>query len=569
MSAPARYITQPTPGRANLLEPARKIAAALSFNLMPWQEQVIGTLTERNPDGTPAYTDATIGTPRQAGKTTTVEILMLLEALSGPNRSIAYTTTTGGAARAMLMDNLVPALRASAFDGLFSVRATNGSERVLFNNHSSISILSSAKHAGHGSTLHAVFCDELWNAEDWLEQIRPTLITTGGVWWGFSTAGTPADSEYLLGRCERGREDVEAGVTSGRFYAEWSILPDEIDDVEAYVRINPAVGFTVKAQDIRDAVKGMDKSEAARAYGNIFTTSLHDPIISIETWNALEENTSSIVGDLVLSVDVSPARTHASIAAAGKNADGRWHVEVIDSRDGTAWIPQRLADLVKIHHPKAIYADSQAESIIPDLERIIGVDIRMLSTAAHAAAHAFLIEQVNDDNLRHPTDSELVAALTAADVRPLQDGGQAWSRRKSNVTITPIVAVTIALHGAHLLQGSVGLWQLDNVVNEQRPTRWDPTQMRDLHLLLDSRPPEQWFGMLTRRGWNEATAQDIIAYMLHGVLPDTPPNAAVIPPPRAWSEWAHHTMQPEEEAPRLQAVTTAASPIEDDDQWLI
>lgn len=513
MTADPKYITKATPSRSNLLVPAERIAKALGFDLMPWQRQVVGTLTERRPDGSPAYTDATIGTPRQAGKSTTIEILMLLEALSEPNRNIAYTSTTGGAARALLMDTFVPALRASPFDGTFTVRATNGSERVMFESHSSISILSSAKHAGHGSTLHAVFCDELWNAEDWLEQIRPTLITTGGVWWGFSTAGTPADSEYLLGRVERGREDVDAGVTEGRYYAEWAIDPADIGDVEAYVRCNPAVGYTVKADDIRHAVKGMDKSEAARAYGNAWVSALFDPIIPLDTWNALEDNRSEITGDLVLSVDVSPARTHSSIAAAGKNVDGRWHVEVIDSRDGTAWLAQRLADLVKIHKPRSIFADSQVESLKPDLERILGVNITILNTAAHAAAHAFLIEQVNADNLRHPTDSELVAALTAADVRALGDGGQAWSRRKSNVTITPIVAVTVALHGAHTLLGAVGIWQLDNVVGELRATRFALTDVPAFHSLLDTQPRDQWEMLLRVRGFAPEAVEEIITYI--------------------------------------------------------
>ena len=555
MTAEPRYLTPRTPTRPNWLDPIERIAAEFGHTLHPWQAQVLGTLTERLPDGSPAYTDSTVTIMRQAGKTECVKYLALVQALSAPGQHIVYTSTTGQAARAVLLDELAPALRASRFRGTFSVRATNGAERIKFENGSTIAVLSSAKHAGHGDTLHMVLADEIWNAEEWLEQVRPTLITTGGQWFAFSTAGTPTDSEYLLSRVERGRADVEAGVTSGRFYAEWSIDLADIGNVEAYVAANPAIGYTIKADDIRAAVAGMDRSEAARAYGNQWVSALFEPVIPIETWNALEDNRSAITGDLVLAVDVSPARTHASIAAAGRNADGRWHVEVIDSRDGVAWVEQRLVDLVKIHHPTALYADSQAASIIPDLERVLGINIVVLTSTEHAAALSFLIEQVNADNLRHPTDSELVAALTAADVRPLGDGSSAWSRRKSSVTITPIVAVTVALHGAHLLQGSVGLWGLEAVVNEMRTTRWDPNNLDQFHTLLDTRPPEEWLRSIMRLGFDESTANAIID-ALNGDEWPVDAKYTQLPPPRKWGEWAAHTMQPTDEAPPLYNYTT-------------
>jgi phage terminase large subunit-like protein len=533
MTAEARFITPPTPSRPNLLAPAQRIAEMLGVTLMPWQEQVIGTLTERYPDGTPVYTDATVTTSRQAGKTRTITVLALLQALSAPDQKIAYTSTTGSAARAVLMDELVPSLRASRFDGLFTVRATNGAERVLFTNGSSISLLSSAKHAGHGATLNMVLCDELWNAEDWLEQIRPTLITTGGVWYGFSTAGTPTDSEYLLHRVERGRADVQAGVTSGRFYAEWSIDPADIGDVESYVRCNPAVGYTVKADDIRAAVAGMDKSEAARAYGNAWTTALHDPVISLETWHALEDNGSEIESGLVLAIDVSPSRDHASIAAAGRRADGRWHVEVVDSRRGVSWLPDRLAEIVRKQSPIAVYADAMSASLLPDLENI-GVNVEQVNTAAHAAAHAFFVEQVLDDQVRHPEDTELVQALTAATVRPLGDGGSAWSRRSSNTNIDPLVAVTIALHGAHTSTGIIGFWSLDKVIADMRSTSWDLNETAAFHRLLDGRADDQAVRMLKARGFAEPTARDIVAFVVHGVQPDVQAETWVLPQSRQW-----------------------------------
>ena len=395
-----RFATAPTPSRPNLLEPAKRLAAVLGLELMPHQEQIIGVVTEQTTYGRPVFTDSTVTMPRQAGKSMTQMILGVLQALSQPNQRIVYTSTTGMAARQMMLDEWVPRLRASELNGLFKVRATNGAERILFETGSSISLLSSSKHAGHGDTLHMILADELWCASDLIEQLRPTLITTGGVFLGFSTAGTPDDSPYLLARVEQGRRDVEAGVTSGRAYFEWSIDPSDIDDVEAYVAINPAVGQTVTADDIRNAVGGMPKVEAARSFGNIFTQAMHDPVIPLERWLAVEDPDSSIDTGLVFALDVSPDRQHASIGAAGRRSDDKWHVEVIESKDGVAWVPSRLRELVTQHNPQAVYVDSMTESFIPELEAS-GVTVERLHAQAHASAFGLFVDAVAEGTLHH------------------------------------------------------------------------------------------------------------------------------------------------------------------------
>lgn len=222
---------------------------------------------------------------------------------------------------------------------------------------------------------------------------------------GFSTAGTPDDSPYLLARVERGRRDVEA-----------------------YVAINPAAGLTVSADDIRTAVGGMPKAEAARSFGNIFTRAMHDPVIPLEEWLALEDPDSTMSSGLVLALDVSPDRKHASIGAAGRRADDNWHVEVIDAQEGVVWLPARLRELVTQHRPKAVYVEEMTASFDPEIEAS-GVSVEKFNSFSHASAFGFFVDAVDEGTLHHRADDELVQALTAANTRPLDDGGKAWSRR--------------------------------------------------------------------------------------------------------------------------------------------
>ena len=89
--------------------------------------------------------------------------------------------------------------------------------------------------------------------------------------------------------------------------------PEDIHDVEAYVAANPAVGHTVSADDIRTPSRGCPTSRRARAYGNIFTQALHDPVVPLERWLSLEDPDSSIASGLVLAARRQPgpqARQH-------------------------------------------------------------------------------------------------------------------------------------------------------------------------------------------------------------------------------------------------------------------
>jgi len=457
---PPRYAT-PQTDRPNLLPTAERIAETLGKPLMGHQRQIIATLTEQDPTtGLVVYSDATITTPRQVGKTLTALVLSILRSLSAPNQRTVYCSTTGAAAKKILTDEWLPVLEASPFRGRYTVRLTNGSEMITWlDTGSTVALLSSTRHSGHGETLDLVLADEIWSyADDRLDQLKPALITRpGSSFVAFSTAGTPTESPYLLDRVTQGRADAEAGRTDTRCYLEWSIDPKDIGDVEAYVRANPAVSHTVTAQAIRNAVSGMDKSEAARAYGNIFVTSMHDPIIPIEDWDALQDDASKVETGLVFALDVAPDRGHATIACAGKRSDGRWHVGVVESGRGVSWLPKRLRALVSAAQPRQVFADKLSASVIPDIEAT-GVQVELLDGQQHAAAHAYFLEQVADKNVRHHEDAELVEALTVAGVRPLGDGGQAWSRRGSNAPIDALVACTLALWGAQIQPTQIGIW---------------------------------------------------------------------------------------------------------------
>lgn len=160
-------------------------------------------------------------------------------------------------------------------------------------------------------------------------------------------------------------------------------------------------------------------------------------------WDELAES-SSPSGTLALAVDVSPDRRWTSIAVSGVSDNGRQHLEVIDHLQGTAKATQRLVELCQRWKPVAVALDAAgpAGSLLADLERA-GLPIKLVSTREHGQACGMLWDDVAEKRVVHLGDPVLNAAVHGARRRIVGDAWL-WDRKKSDVDISPLVAVTLA-----------------------------------------------------------------------------------------------------------------------------
>jgi hypothetical protein len=172
-------------------------------------------------------------------------------------------------------------------------------------------------------------------------------------------------------------------------------------------------------------------------------------VISVESWMARTDEASELLDPVCFAFDVRPDRSAGAIGAAGRNADGKFHIEVIDHKAGTGWIASRIADLVSRHASIAVKCDesSPAASLLPDL-KALGVDIDPVGAKEHAKACGVLFDAVDQETVCHLGTAELLAAIKGAAKRPLGDDAWAWSRKSSSVDISPLVACTLALFGS-------------------------------------------------------------------------------------------------------------------------
>jgi phage terminase large subunit-like protein len=421
---------------------------------MPWQADVLDTALEIDPDtGQLAYREVVLTVPRQSGKTTLQLAVMVHRALGfGGPQNIVYTAQDRNHALLKWSDEHVPTLQSSPLSKLFTVRKRTGAEAVMWANGSRHSITAPTENAGHSQTLDLAMVDEAWaRNDDKLEQgLSPTMITRKSAQiWIVSTAGT-ASSVWLRSKVDAGRLAPQGRRTA---YFEWSADPEsDPADPAVWRTCMPALGYTITEDTIRAEYDRLDRDAFLRSYLNLWPDEMPTAewlVISEAEWDACLDPHSQPVGRVALALDVTPDRQWASIAAAGRRADGLTHLELIEHRSGTGWIVERLTGLIEKWSPFCVVVDagSAAGSLIPELEAA-GVTITRPTVREVAGAAGALFDATRPETLgvRHLGQVPLTRAVAGAAQRPLADSWT-WNRRGSAVVISPLVACSLASWG--------------------------------------------------------------------------------------------------------------------------
>lgn len=488
-SPPPRYQTLTTPGRPNYGAEINEVSSRLGTLLMPWQRTVADVATEYDPDtGLFYYRNVIITVPRQSGKTTLLESLVLLLGLMFPKYNMRYTAQTGADARKKLFDDWLPALTTGQFKRYLSARMTNGHEQLVFNQTKSrLGLVATTQKSGHGSTVDLALLDEAFAHKDArLEQaLVPAMATRPNAQlWIVSTAGTPEDSPYLLDKVTHGRQLTLEKVNYGTCYFEWS-APDgaAVDDPVVWRDCMPALGRTINEDVVRAAMQSMSESEFRRAFLNQWVASLVDPVIPLDVWAKLVTPSLDLIDPVAIGLDVSPERDYGCIAAAGRLANGNFGVEIIHSGEGTGWMAKKVAEIWHKHRPVGIYLDRNGPvgSLVSELQVLNVPLVEDMPPSAHAKACGLFYDGCmrpdidGGPDIRHLDQSEFVVALDGAVKRPMGDSW-VWNRKASAVNITPIVAATMAYWGIKQHSQIPQVYDLAEIIARKQAGNVAPTK---------------------------------------------------------------------------------------------
>jgi hypothetical protein len=265
------------------------------------------------------------------------------------------------------------------------------------------------------------------------------------------------------------RERALAAVKSGKpgrlAYHDWSMLPGEDPaDVDVWYDCNPALGIRISEDYVAAELPALGPAKFSTERLGLWP----DPegarwtVIPEADWTAAVDEESSAEDPVAFAVTLSTDRQWCTITAAGRRADGLFHVTVVDRRQGTGWVIPRLIELVEKWRPIAVVIDkgSPAGSLAAEAEEA-GVELTPITTRdVVAAAGAFFDgiagrpatdpltgEDGRDPRvIRHRGQVELTAAVAGAVKRPLSSAW-AWDQLAATADITPLIGASNALWG--------------------------------------------------------------------------------------------------------------------------
>lgn len=439
-----------------------ELAEACGIALDEWQEYALRESLRRRAGLWAAFAVA-VCAPRQNGKNGITEVrelagpLILGEDLVIHSAHLADTSKEAFRRLDMVIDANEWLSRE-----VRHIWRTNGHEAIEFKSGRRIRFRTRTKGGGRGFSGDLVVFDEaMYLSEIQMGAILPVVSARPDpqIWYAGSAVDQSIHDEG--GAFARVRRRALAGEDERLAYFEWSAdadHPDEVTDEmagdpEVWAAANPALGIRIDPSYVADERRELSaRTFAVERLGvGDWPDGLRGraSIISRERWDELVDPQSRVNDPVTFGFDVAPDRSWASVAAGGFRPDGLPHVEIAERKRGTGWVVNWIAERVQKHRASGVVCDASgpASSLIVALEAA-GIPVVTVTAKEYAQACGHLYDQVDQGRLRHLGSAELANAVAGAATRPLGDAW-AWSRKSSSVDITPLVAATLALWGAH------------------------------------------------------------------------------------------------------------------------
>lgn len=435
---------------------------AIGIDLDLAQEFVLANSMGTRPDGMWAAKRVGLCAPRQNGKSVLLEVRALYGAfvLREPltiHSAQLFSTAKEQFLRACERIENTPLLAKQ----VKAVTRTNSQEAIVLHSGSRILYRSRSGMSGRGLSADCIILDEaMFLTEEIMSALEYTLSArpNAQLWYAGSAINQQdpqMDGEPFARLRQRGhaREPRVAWFFWGLDYENPDHVPLEVaGDPANWAAANPAFGSRILHETVEDEFAGRSvRSFAVERLGVGDWPAVEagmTTLIPLDAWDECEDVESQPMDPVCMAFDVNPERSRGVVAVAGRRSDGKLHVEVIEYwRDGTAGLVPYLIERWDRHQPFRVVCDgaSPAASLVPDLVKA-GVKVVALTAPEMARGCGALYDGVVQGEVRHRGGDLLRDAIRGAVKRPLVDAW-AWSRRNSNVDISPLVAITLALWG--------------------------------------------------------------------------------------------------------------------------
>ena len=453
---------------------ARQLAERGGLVLDPWQADAIDLILAVRDDGRWACYEYAELVARQNGKGAILEVRALAGLFLLGEKLILwsaheYKTAMEGFRRfkqlllrlgKKITDNLIEV------DGiLVKVVNTNGEESFeRLDTGARLRFIARSKGSGRGMTGDCNLVDETFAyTTEQQDALGPTTLAVDNPQFIYTSSppldGSSGDVLFAL------RARAEAGGDDSLGYRDWGLAGDldhldkvDLDDRKLWARTNPSLGTRIREEAIVRIRRMQSDLGFGREVLGIWPKRAEgSTVIDPAAWAKMADEASQRDRDagLALGVDISPLRDSASICVYGLRADGLGHAQIADFRPGTKWLIPRLIELRDALEPITVAmgrgtfaflktALDKADFQLPDdPEEPKAGDLAVTGAIDMAAAAGQVLEGVREAEFRYVPNRHLDTAVAGAKTKTSGDT-IAWTPTKSDVDITPLVAMSLA-----------------------------------------------------------------------------------------------------------------------------
>ena len=434
--------------------------AEMGVSFDPWQHGIGSIALGKRKNGKYAATvgGIVLSIPRQVGKTFLVGMIIIALCVIFPGFKVLWTAhrTRTASMTFASMQGIVK--KKKIWPHIRAIRTAHGEQEIHFTNGSVI--MFGARDQGFGRGFDQVDAEVFDEAqiltskalEDMVPAANQSTQPSGALLFFMGTPPRPTDpGEEFSNR----RSKALSGKAKNIVYVEFSADADaDPDDMEQVAKANPSFPHRTPVESIERMRENLtdDDSFKREALG-IWDAEDSGRVIDEVSWGRQADPASMAINRLTIALDVPPNRSNASVSLAGLRPDGRWHVELDDTRKGVDWVIPWVKSRSEKNRLHAVVADEMCGLVEERKGRhyLIGTDIAVTLAAAEgrdmAIASAKYYDGIMDGSIFHVDQPQVNVALSVATKRPLA-GGWAWNRKTAASDITPIVSQTLALWGA-------------------------------------------------------------------------------------------------------------------------
>lgn len=439
------------------------LAAIAGLHLDPWQQYVLDLSLGERADGQWSAFEVGLIVSRQSGKGSILEARELAGLFLFGERLIVHSAHLFKTARAAMkrikwLIDSTPSLAAEVKTWSMS----HGAEGVVLKSGQELTFATRSNGGGRGLSADCLILDEaMYVSDPMVGDLMPIISArpNAQIWYTGSAVNQDVHPNGMAftrirNRGVKGNDDRLA-------FAEWS-APGTIEDHdpldrELWAASNPGLGYRLREENIAVEQRSMPPRQFAverLGIGDWPSEELAAKIINPAAWRRqaepdLDGLDAQPAGDLAFAVEVNPARGSAAISSSWKRVDGDRQVEVIDNREGTNWVPDRLAELVAEHRPCAVVLDvghGPSNALTVAIENA-GVVLTKPSVREFIQACGAFYAGIAEGGVRHPNEPMLNEAAGSVKWRLIGKDAQAFERRNPAADMAPFMACVLALFG--------------------------------------------------------------------------------------------------------------------------